>query len=319
MSLERVTASFDIELSGSTKRYAVTAKQGDKATRYVAVTLVDHESEYSIPAGSVVTAFIKKPDGTNVYEACTFSGATVTVELSCTLRNAGVRLRVAPDFLTSYPDGVLFLKSGDTRLMYGYAESRIAYFQPGPVTLILYNEGKDETLLSRTLESRTILTLAISAPDGGQAAGSSIRVAVDTTKTWNNEGFVIGGNGNPDDPDKGADTTDAYTVSEAGGHAGENDVWVYGYIVGGDLSTAGSTVKTSNITKNTHLAIAARSSVTAKASCVAVELPKGSVRDGLNLVDHPDLIGSRVYLKGNLVTSYFGTTGLKSVSDYVLK
>lgn len=247
------------------------------------------------------------------------AGATVTVELSCTLRNAGVRLRVAPDFLTSYPDGVLFLKSGDTRLMYGYAESRIAYFQPGPVTLILYNEGKDETLLSRTLESRTILTLAISAPDGGQAAGSSIRVAVDTTKTWNNEGFVIGGNGNPDDPDKGADTTDAYTVSEAGGHAGENDVWVYGYIVGGDLSTAGSTVKTSNITKNTHLAIAARSSVTAKASCVAVELPKGSVRDGLNLVDHPDLIGSRVYLKGNLVTSYFGTTGLKSVSDYVLK
>jgi hypothetical protein len=36
-------------------------------------------------------------------------------------------------------------------------------------------------------------------------------------------------------------------------------------------------------------------------------------------VDHPDLIGSRIYLKGNLVTSYFGTTGLKAPTDYVLK
>lgn len=93
MSLARVTESFDIELSGSTKRYAVTAKQGDKATRYVAVTLVDHESEYSIPSGSVVTAFIKKPDGTNVYENCTFNGATVTVELTNqTLAAAGTAL-----------------------------------------------------------------------------------------------------------------------------------------------------------------------------------------------------------------------------------
>ena len=100
---------------------------------------------------------------------------------------------------------------------------------------------------------------------------------------------------------------------------GEDGVWVFGYIVGGDLSTAGATVKTSKLTKSTHLAIAARSSVTAKASCVAVELPKGAVRDALNLVDHPDLIGSRVYLKGSIVASYFGTTGLKSVSDYVLK
>ena len=94
---------------------------------------------------------------------------------------------------------------------------------------------------------------------------------------------------------------------------------MFGYIVGGDLSTAGTTVKTSKLTKNTHLAIAARASVTAKASCVSVELPKGKVRDALNLVDHPDLIGSRVYLKGNLVTSYFGTTGLKGTSEYVLK
>ena len=259
------------------------------------------------------------------------AGASVTVRLNCILENAGVRLQIAPDFLTSYPDGVLFLKSGDTRLMYGYSEKRIAYFKPGPITLILYNQGADETLLSRTLDARTILTLSISAPHGGSATASSISVAVDTAKIWSHEAYVIGGGGSGSSSggsggsgsgsgsSHGDEIDNAYSVSQASSHIGEDAVWVYGYIVGGDLSTAGTTVKTSKITKATHLAIAARSTVTTKTSCVAVELPKGSVRDALNLVDHPDLIGSRVYLKGSIVSSYFGTTGLKSTSDYVLK
>ena len=256
------------------------------------------------------------------------AGATVTVRLNCTLENAGVRLQVAPDFLTSYPDGVLFLKSGETRLMYGYAEKRIAYFKPGPISLVLNDRGADEILLTRTLDARTILTLNISAPYGGTAATSSITVAVDTAKIWNSESYVIGGGGSGSgsgsgssggDDDSGTGLDSAYSVAQAADHIGEDEIWVFGYIVGGDLSSAGTTVKTAKFTKATHLAIAARSSVTTKASCIAVELPKGPVRDALNLVDHPDLVGSRVYLKGSLVASYFGTTGLKSVSDYVLK
>ena len=251
------------------------------------------------------------------------AGASVTVRLNCVLENAGVRLQIAPDFLDSYPDGVLYLKSGETRLMYGYAEKRIAYFKPGPITLILNNRGADETLLTRTLDARTILTLNLSAPHGGTAAASSITVAVDTAKVWNQESYVIGGGsggstGSSSDS-HGDGIDNAYSVAEAGDHVGEDEVWVFGYIVGGDLSTAGTTVKTSKLTKARHLAIAARSSVTAKASCIAVELPKGPVRDALNLVDHPDLIGTRVYLQGSIVSSYFGTLGLKSVSDYVLK
>ena len=161
---------------------------------------------------------------------------------------------------------------------------------------------------------------------------SSISVAVDTAKVWNSESYVIGGSGSSGGSSGGTgsggtggdngrnDGIDGgYSVAQAPSHAGEDAVWVFGYIVGGDLSTAGTTVKTSKVTKATHLAIATRSTVTAKASCVAVELPKGKIRDALNLVDHPDLIGTRVYLKGSLVTSYFGTTGLKGTSEYVLK
>ncbi len=249
------------------------------------------------------------------------AGKSVTVKLSCTLRNAGIRLNIAPDFLTAFPTGVLYLKSADGRLMYGYAEKRTAYFKPGAVSLLLYKDGKDETLLTRTLEAQEMLTLRISAPGGGQATGSRISVAVDTTRRWRTEDFAIGGEngGGGNNGNSGEDTSDAYSVAEAAAHAGETEVWVYGYIVGGDLTSAGSTVKTKGLTKATHLAIADRASVTAKSACVAVELPSGEVREALNLVDHPDLVGSRVYVKGNLVESYFGTTGVKGTKDFVLK
>ena len=241
------------------------------------------------------------------------AGERVTARLRCTLRNAGIRLRTAPDFLTSFPDGVLYVKQGGVKLMYAYTETRIAYVFPGDVSIVLYNEGKDEVLLTRSLEAREILTLSISAPAPG---GSTLQVSVDTAKVWTEGRFVIGGKNPPEGP---ATPDDAYSVGEAARHVGENKVWVYGYIVGGDLSSNGNQVKTSDLTKNTHLAVAERSSITAKASCVAVELPKGPVRDALNLVDHPDLIGTRVYLQGNLVESYFGTIGLKSTCDFVRK
>ena len=245
------------------------------------------------------------------------AGESVTARLHCTLRNAGIRLKTAPDFLTTFPDGVLYVKQGGTKLMYAYTETRIAYFFPGDVSVILYNEGKDEVLLTRRLEEREILSLSISAPAPGSGERSTVQVSVDTTKLWTEGHFIIGGDNPAEGGASGLD--DAYSVGEAAAHTGENKVWVYGYIVGGDLSSNGSQVKTAGISKNTHLAIAERSSVTAKASCVAVELPKGAVRDALNLVDHPDLIGTRIYLQGNLVESYFGTTGLKGTTDYVRK
>lgn len=90
MALERVTQKFEIEMSGSTKQYMVSAKQGDRATRYVEVTLLSSGEPYTIPDGSAVTAYIRKPDRKRVYTACSFSGAVVTLELtSQTLAAAG--------------------------------------------------------------------------------------------------------------------------------------------------------------------------------------------------------------------------------------
>lgn len=237
------------------------------------------------------------------------AGETVSVTLRCTLQNAGIRLRPAASFLTSYPDGVLSLRQDGKRLFYGYTEKRTAYFLPGEVSVVMTRDGgAEQTLLRRTLQARDILTLNLSAPETG--GGGRISVVLDTTRNWLSENYGTGGSGTGQEE---------IGVAEAAAHVGENGVWVYGYIVGGDLTSAGKSVKTSGITKATHLALASRSSVTEKSACVAVELPAGKVREALNLVDHPEHIGTRISVKGNLVDSYFGTIGLKGTSDYTKK
>lgn len=239
------------------------------------------------------------------------SGQSVTVRLNCTLQNAGIRLRTGADFLQAYPDGILFIQQGESKLQYLYREERVAYVKAGLASVLLYHEGQArfETLFNRLLEPREVLTVRLSAPGGGSGGGQNcITVQTDTTKLWENESLVVGGSdGRP------------LSVADVPFHLGEESVWVTGYIVGGDLTAAGKVVKTEGISKNTHLALADRSSVTEKAACLAVELPQGKVRDALNPADHPELIGRRVRLKGNLVEKYFGTVGMKGTSDYRLQ
>lgn len=81
-ALTKLTTNINLEMSGDTKFYMVSAKQGDKATRYVAAKLLNNGAEYTIPTGSRAVVNIKKPDGKRVYNTCSYSGATVTVELT---------------------------------------------------------------------------------------------------------------------------------------------------------------------------------------------------------------------------------------------
>ncbi len=80
--LERLTTRINIEMTGDTKRYMVSAKQGDKATRYIVVKLLNEGTAYTIPAGASVVFNVEKPDGKHVYNACQYSGSEVTVELT---------------------------------------------------------------------------------------------------------------------------------------------------------------------------------------------------------------------------------------------
>ena len=243
------------------------------------------------------------------------SAQVSAVTLGCTLRNCGVRLKIASNFLSSCPGGTLHLKDKTGSLLYSYKEKRIAYFQPGDISLILSESSSDKTLLTRTLEAREILTLNVSAPSASSASGG-LRIEIDTTKSWLSENYVIGGS--TGGGSGGGNMNDALSVADARNSAGVEDVWVTGYIVGGNLTASG--MKTSvPFTSRTNIAIAARSSVTDKSSCLSVQLDKGDIRDALNLVDNPDNLGCRVYLKGDIVEAYYGIPGMKNLTEFELR
>ena len=278
-----------------------------------------------VPAGSytiraVSSEFVKPAFSAPQYggEVCVIvpSGGAADVKLSCSQLNSGVVLDVDESFLSGCPDGALFLSSVQGKLLYSYAEDRIAYFQPGTVSLILSQGGKDEVLLSRQLQAREVLVLGVSVAQGASPSDfqglGGISVGVDTSKVWLEDSYVIGGTAA-----KGTSSTDAMTVAAAIANGPDEDVWVSGYVVGGDLTSAAVSFK-GPFKSRTNLLIGPKSSTEDRSACVSVFLPSGKVRDALNLVDNPDLLGQKICLKGDIVESYFGLVGLKSVDDFVM-
>ncbi len=279
----------------------------------------------SVPSGSyvikAVSGLFEKPAFSSPQygdEQCVVvpSGGVADVKLICSQTNAGIRLHIDPDFLTAYPNGVLFLKSSKGKLMYGYSEKRIAYFHPGQVSLILNDDGKDEVLMSRTLQAQEILSLKInvasssSSVTGGPAACVSMQI--DTVRNWLSDKYILGGSGS-----QGHDSSMAMTVAQAQDAIGEKDVWVSGYIVGGDLTSASASFE-EPFTSRSNILLGPKSSTSVKSSCLSVQLPSGSLRDALNLVDNPSNLGCKVALKGDIVDAYFSIPGIKNISDYII-
>ncbi len=241
------------------------------------------------------------------------SGSTVNLKLVCTQLNSGVRLRLDSAFLDAFPEGVLILKSSLGRLVYGYSEKRIAYFKPGDVSLVLNENDDEEILMTRELKAKEILDLKISvAASAGSAQGSgNLSIKIDTLRNWTSDEFIIGGG------DNGSDSSDALTVSEARDAIGEEDVWVCGYIVGGDLSSSSASFE-GPFSSKTNLLLGPRSSTTDKDACLSVQLNSGDIRDALNLVENPNMLGRKILLKGNIVEAYYGIPGIKNITEYEL-
>lgn len=243
------------------------------------------------------------------------SGGVCDVKLTCVQMNAGIRLRIDESFLKCCPDAVLFLKSSSGKLMYSFTETRVAYFLPGNVSLMMSENSVDRILFTRELQPRSVLDIAVSAAsDPDSPSKESISVAVDTTRNWTSESYIIGG----EESDEGEDMSRALTVSQALSSIGAVEVWVSGYIVGGDLTSSSASFDPP-FTSRTNIVLGPRSSTDDRDACLSVNLPSGPVRDGLNLVDNPSLLGRKVYIKGDIVEAYYGIPGLKNVSGFELQ
>lgn len=248
------------------------------------------------------------------------SGTITRTRLNCTQLNSGLRLRLGTDFKSAYPNGSVSVSSADGGLEYSQSENRIGYFKTGNVSVALNDGVSSKALMTRFLEASEILTLGISCPSvdpPGPGGSSGLSISVDTSRVWNSYDYEVG-SGQGADP--GVSQATAFGVGQAKEHVGEKGVWVCGFIVGGDLSSSKEGISfKAPFSSMTCIAIAPRSGVTSKSSCMSVKLPKGNIRAAINLADHPELIGRKIYLKGDIIAAYYGIPGVENVTEYALK
>lgn len=303
------TNRFTLKVTGSKGNVLYNGAYGEAPQAILAsagsYTVSALSDEFKAPAFSA-------PQYGDTQQVTVKSGQTSHVQLVCRQLNAGIRLKIAAAFLTAYPNGSMFLKADTGKLLYSYSEKRFAYFPPGKVSLILSDGGTDKTLLTRDLAARDMLTLdiGVTAQTSAGTDRNGISIKVDTTLNWRSERYTIG-----EGEDKGKDQDGAMSVPEAKDNLGAGDVWVYGYIVGGDLSTSKASFS-APFSSRTNLVIAARAGTRDKGDCLSVQLQKGEIRDALNLVDHPDNLGRAIYLQGDIVEAYYGIPGLQNLTDF---
>ncbi|MBQ9185880.1 MAG: DUF4493 domain-containing protein [Bacteroidales bacterium] len=284
-------------------KFILEIRSSDDETVYKG-TYGDAPSYFMVPSGvytiSIRSGAWKKPgfddpvygDDQIVHIS---AGSNINVLLVCTLMNCGVKLLIDKSFPERIQDAALVLRGADGSLPYGSAESRIAYFKPGDISLVLSKGAEDKVLTTRSLDAREVLRLKVFA---SPYSGAGIGVQVDTTVVWIDDSYTIGEDGGAMDVAKGREAV------------GQTGVWVYGYIVGNASPFLGES-------SSTNLAISGKTSASSKDECMSVELKKGPLRDALNIVQNASNKGRKLFLKGDVI-QYYGMPGIKNITDWSL-
>lgn len=308
-SFVRTKAQADLD----TNSFILSVKDASGSSIIYEGPYGERPSKLEVPAGvydiSVVSSLFDAPafDSPQYGQELTVSvaaGENANIAFVCRMMNCGLTVNFTDNFLKKFPEGPLTISQAGRALDYGYGESRTAYFKPSSVDFICGGQ----TLFTKELAAAQIRHLTLDASDS--SASTNLSITVDTSVDESDERITVGdgtGSGN------GLSAVTAYNVAAAANHPGDT-AWVGGYIVGGDLST-GKVTFTGPFTKQSNIAIADSPSETESGNCLSVELSRAAVKSALNLVDNPTLQGRKVALKG-VITTYFGLTGLKSVSEF---
>lgn len=232
-------------------------------------------------------------------------GEQTKISFMCRQMNAGIRLKFSQDFITRFPGSGLRIRQLEKDLEYAYSEKKYAYVSTDTFYMLYRESGTDSVLLEKKLMAGQMVTMNLSYSESNTAA-SVIKIEVDTARDWISYNYNLGLK----------IPTGALSIEEAKYHIGEK-VQVFGYIIGGDPST--TTIRVSPpFESKSALVIAPSMTERSRNRMFAVELPSGSVRDGLNLVTNPYRLGCPVLVTGTVVESYFGYIGIKNTKNYVL-
>ena len=231
---------------------------------------------------------------------------SVNVKLACRQLNGGIRLNFTDEFKRRFPGAGLELRDINGSIGYPYTSGRYCYVQPGAIELYYRGVASDTLLCTRQIAGNQMLSLKLSYAPGNRNS-SSITLSLDTTRFWNTESFNVGHR----------IPTGAYTIEQAKEMVGEKNVTVFGFVLGGDASENAMRIAPP-FTSKSNIIIAPSMLERNRDNCFVVELPSGSVRDGLNLVAFPENLGKAVLVTGNIVESYYGYIGIKGTKAYTI-
>lgn len=246
--------------------------------------------------------------------------STARVALVSSQLTGGIRLLFTKKFMSYFKGPALYVVGNTSKMKYFYySASKYVFFYPGNISVVYKNKDGDEsytpddnaaysdtTLLTRKIKATEMVSITLDY-DISVIGKTGLTIAEDTARQWITDYFNV------------ADIAPygCSSVLEATKSIGDT-VMVFGYIVGGDLSSKDFRRK-APFTSKTHIAVASKSWQTLRKNCLGVELPaSGKARQVLNLQDHPELLKRPVVVQGLIVDSYFGYPGMKSLKYYLL-
>lgn len=98
---------------------------------------------------------------------------------------------------------------------------------------------------------------------------------------------------------------DPFGVGDLAAAAGKSAVWIRGYVAGAEADAKAAVRSVGSDTPSrSNILLASKANEYRPDKCIRVELPDESdVQARLNVVDHPDLIGKKVLLRADIVSS----------------
>lgn len=242
-------------------------------------------------------------------------GQVANVEFNCTQLNSGLRLIFDSSFTQRYNGGHIKIASvvsstSDTLNYLFDNNAQYAFFFPGPIRLFVAKDNQRTLLTSFNLEAAEMQTINLKA----LAINDHFSIAVDTTRIWRSEEFILGVTPN------GSSATLAIGTNKISDFMECNDIWVEGYVVG-TFKTGGNFIPfvagDENISE-TNIALSYNPNAQSAEDCVSAELSKSSVRAALNLKSNPTNYKKKIRIKGEVKT-YMGVTGIGSVSEFEIE
>ncbi len=273
--------------------------------------------EIVVPAGTYDVSVVSEIMGEPAFEKPVYgdekmivvsNGQSAEIDFLCKMTNASISLSYTDRFLKRYGTDGVKLKQNETSITYSPTESRALYFEVGNVEFIADNEP----LFNRVLKAGEFHTLQLDASNN--ESESNFSISIDTTITTINEKIIVG---EDNSGANGLSAQTAMTISSAFEHVGDT-LWVWGYIVGTSITSTKFNM-TPPFDTDAHLALAEDENASSRADVCPVELSKNALKESLGLATNPNNLKRRIAVRGVIVDSYFGTKGIKSVSDYYLQ